>query len=810
MSDTLAFSAHPAKLPEIATEDLKAIRGFLPGKLLGRTAALLSLALSLTLAYLEYFGPIHGVTAVGEKLGLTSHSWYQDGVVFGLPFLTVAAQSFNEWRAKSAERTLKTLATRDGAEQSGYFRIGPYLDTADDQKKFDRADRAHVRVLDWIERSANVPLYLTGDSGSGKTSLLNAFVLPTLRERGWTVIEARAWQDPGAALRSALAEGSGTRRSRLAGGNLCDMIQTAARRAPAGLLLVLDQFEEFVILGKPEQQREFAALVADLSRSQIKGLGLLVVLRSDYQAFLEDIGLPLPRNGDNLYQVARFTLAAASGFMNRSGLDLQANDLDRLLSTAAELDETPGLVRPITLNVVGYVLAANHGTALSLDAGQLVRRYIEQTVGQPAIRDFAPRILECLITEQGTKQPRSERELVTATGMRRGEVRAVLNGLGSAALARPLDPAQGVWELSHDFIARAVARYLGRRRRNVLRHGAFYAAPVILAITLTGAVSATGLQRWDQTQISSELTGLGLSVMPKGEQLEVEANHLLTPESFAKTAVALSKLSSRIHRVVIKATEWGPELKPIDISNLAPLSGLVALERLELSRTRVEDLAPLKGLTALQYLDLSMTEVRDLEPLERLTRLETLGLDRTKVHSLHPLRGLTALQQLELLGTRVEDLEPLNGLMALRILDVSRTEVKSVDPLKGLTALEELNLSGTKVQDIWPLIDLRSLQRLELSRTKVQNIEPLRGLSVLQFISLPDEPIIDLSPLQDLRHLEAIGYGEQTPPPEAEKNRFLRYRQEQGLSPVQFQPASTFLNASRPDDSPSESKAGER
>ena len=584
MSDTLAFSAHPAKLPEIATEDLKAIRGFLPGKLLGRTAALLSLALSLTLAYLEYFGPIHGVTAVGEKLGLTSHSWYQDGVVFGLPFLTVAAQSFNEWRAESAERTLKTLATRDGAEQSGYFRIGPYLDTADDQKKFDRADRAHVRVLDWIERSANVPLYLTGDFGSGKTSLLNAFVLPTLRERGWTVIEARVGGILEAALRSALAEGSGTRRSRLAGGNLCDMIQTAARRAPAGLLLVLDQFEEFVILGKPEQQRDRAALVADLSRSQIKGLGLLVVLRSGLiKPFWKISAYRSHEMATICTRVARFTLAAASGFMNRSGLDLQANDLDRLLSTAAELDETPGLVRPITLNVVGYVLAANHGTALSLDAGQLVRRYIEQTVGQPAIRDFAPRILECLITEQGTKQPRSERELVTATGMRRGEVRAVLNGLGSAALARPLDPAQGVWELSHDFIARAVARYLGRRRRNVLRHGAFYAAPVILAITLTGAVSATGLQRWDQTQISSELTGLGLSVMPKGEQLEVEANHLLTPESFAKTAVALSKLSSRIYRVVIKATEWGPELKPIDISNLAPLSGLVALERLELS-----------------------------------------------------------------------------------------------------------------------------------------------------------------------------------------------------------------------------------
>ena len=36
-----------------------------------------------------------------------------------------------------------------------------------------------------------------------------------------------------------------------------------------------------------------------------------------------------------------------------------------------------------------------------------------------------------------------------------------MNGLWAAALARPLDAAQGVWELSHDFVARAVARYLG-------------------------------------------------------------------------------------------------------------------------------------------------------------------------------------------------------------------------------------------------------------------------------------------------------------------------------------------------------------
>jgi hypothetical protein len=106
-----------------------------------------------------------------------------------------------------------------------------------------------------------------------------------------------------------------------------------------------------------------------------------------------------------------------------------------------------------------------------------VRRYIEQTVNQSAIRGLAPLILEQMITEQGTKRPRSEPDLAKDTGLR--PVRAVLTGLGAAALARPLDPAQGVWELSHDFVARAVARYLGRQRRDLLRRGAYAALALV-------------------------------------------------------------------------------------------------------------------------------------------------------------------------------------------------------------------------------------------------------------------------------------------------------------------------------------------
>jgi hypothetical protein len=276
------------------------------------------------------------------------------------------------------------------------------------------------------------------------------------------------------------------------------LIEAAAKRAGARLLIVLDQFEEFVILGKPEQKHDFADMLARLSAS-VNGVKLLLVLRSDYQTFLDEIGLPPPVYGKNFYQVARFTLVAAAEFLKRSKLNLRPDARDRLLASAAELDECPGLVRPITLNVIGHVLASSL-TAPSLDAGQLVRRYIEQTVEQPGIRDFMRPILEQLITEQGTKRPRSEKELAKATSLRHGEVRSALNGLGLAALARPLDPTQGMWELSHDFIARAVARYLGRRRHDLLRRAGAYSAPALLAVTLLAMVGGLAWNRLSNDQ----------------------------------------------------------------------------------------------------------------------------------------------------------------------------------------------------------------------------------------------------------------------------------------------------------------------
>ena len=308
--------------------------------------------------------------------------------------------------------------------------------------------------------------------------------------------EARTSQKPIEALTDAVMKIAGPRRIRQGQEqDLIHLINVVARRIAGGLLLGLDQFEEFLILTDASQQKAFTSFLSNLSAASIANIRLLLVFRSDYQIALEDMGLPRLREMENWQQIGCFTLAAANRFMKNSGLGLRADALDYILTSAADMDDSPGLVRPITLNVIGHVLTEGGPAASSLDAGLLVGEYVKQAVEQPAIREFVTPVLERMITEQGTKRPsRREEDLATETGLRLAEVRAVLNGLGAAALARSSNSPAGtrVWELSHDFVARALVRYLGRRRHTTVWRLAYYAGPSLLTVTLLASASAVG------------------------------------------------------------------------------------------------------------------------------------------------------------------------------------------------------------------------------------------------------------------------------------------------------------------------------
>ena len=111
-----------SKVPALNKADIAAVRSFLPGKLLGRTAALLALLLLV----------LHNTAAVDTELkrlfaASLRPTWLYHALLFGVPLLIVIIQVYVEWQAKRNRQRAQQMALRTERVPSGYFRIGPYV-----------------------------------------------------------------------------------------------------------------------------------------------------------------------------------------------------------------------------------------------------------------------------------------------------------------------------------------------------------------------------------------------------------------------------------------------------------------------------------------------------------------------------------------------------------------------------------------------------------------------------------------------------------------------------------------------------------
>jgi hypothetical protein len=554
-------------------------------------------------------------------------------------------------------------------------------------------------------------------------------------------------------------------------------------RRPRGtrLLIVFDQFEEFVILEdrtSAEERRRFLARVRELCQNPPTGVCLLFAFRRDYMSDIigMKIGDLIP--GQSYMEIDAFKRDAARRFLEKGPNTPAPTLVDRLLTGAEALDDVPARFRPVTLNMLGLALQ-DFDRQVTGRPERLVQGFMEAAITQPEIRETAPKVVEKMITDANTKRPRTVVDLVADTGLRDRDVAASLLLLERRGLVRRLDAVTELWEISHDFVARQFAMLLGRLRPSPWPRVAMFASAALFALALGGAVF--GIPIYVEKQASDALAELGVSVTKEymGFQpiLGIPDLHLQVARFPATTCEPT--LRSALPRLIVKAVQAldlaGPQVhdagaararcpadaQPEKVENIEPLKGLTALQRLDMTGTNVRNLEPLKGLTALQWLDLSSTNVENLEPLKGLTALRYLSLVwTTKVENLEPLRGLTELQLLHLGNTKVENLEPLKGLTALQWLDVSGTRVRNLQPLKGLTALQHLDLGGaTSVEDLEPLKGLTALQLLQLGKTNVENLEPLKGLTALQWLDVDGTRVGNLQPLKGLTALQHLDLG---------------------------------------------------
>jgi hypothetical protein len=758
------------------------------GSLLGQTIVLIS----MSVAYLT-------------ALALLKHYFYEDleslrqawgnltfiGVL-AIPFVAILLFSMLPTGLRALrERRLKQRAI-EGAVQfaPGYFRLSPYGEA--DRDRFVRRDGMDDQVLSWLKTAASSILYLSGASGTGKSSLLGAAVLPKLKSEGWAIVETRIFGDPMQKLREAII---GNKELWQKGPPKKDDVRellTAAAKAQAqrklggALLLVIDQFEEFLILQGPEEQKDFAALLAGLAKQPVDGLKLLLVFRSDYRPLIFKLNLPQLDANANWREIGPYSRGQAESFLQGGGRMFSRDSFDRLFKGLDDIEEAKRLYRLITLNMVGLVLD-KMGRDFVGDPGRLIQTYLEGCLSAQDNRDYVKPVISTLITEAGTKQPRSEAEIAKLTGLAPWQASAAVAGLSQQGLLRKLEGGESVWEISHDFLARMLGQLIGRLRPGPFKRVQPFLAPAILVSWIgLGGLAFPYWNSIEEKQIEAGLRELG-ATFSRAEDGKVKIS--IENGDYQKLSVAgplarkipnLSEFefSPRGIDVPLKSLEPLRDLTTVqvlrlglteDIQSLKPLSGLTSLRNLELSfGSGITSLDPLKSLTALQSLrlielkGLGVTRVTSLEPLRGLISLQTLDLSGAPdIVSLEPLRNLTLLQSLNLSGTQhITSLEPLSGLTTLRSLDLSRTRNNAdLEELKGLTALQSLDLSSaTSITSLEGLEGLSALQSLNLSYANgIKSLEPLRNLTALQSLYLVGATgITSLESLSGLRALRSL------------------------------------------------------
>ena len=186
----------------------------------------------------------------GETLGQSASSKFLLAAA-ALPLVaTLVCHTFPVVLQRRRERRLKA-SVKGVPKEQGYFRLWPYSDSPADRRAFDRADKAHQQIFDWLQQTSQRVLFLTGRSGSGKTSLLHAHVLPRLREQEPPVriIVLRVYQNPVEALTGELLKPGVIWKDRppTAAPDVETLVAKAcAHLRPARLLVVFDQFEELL------------------------------------------------------------------------------------------------------------------------------------------------------------------------------------------------------------------------------------------------------------------------------------------------------------------------------------------------------------------------------------------------------------------------------------------------------------------------------------------------------------------------------------------------------------------------------------
>jgi WD40 repeat protein len=311
---------------------------------------------------------------------------------------------------------------------------------------------------------------LFGESGSGKTSLVRAGLLPKLWEEGLVPIYCRSYKDP---LASVMEECR--RRSHLdqrEHESPADYLRRVIKKLGGPLIITLDQFEEFFVTFRSKPERApFISFVAECHDSANLAVKFLVSIRSDFLYLISsefDGLIPDPLSASRLYYLKNFDEDQAAEIIDSSARKANLPFEPGLSRVIARDLSVSNLVLPSELQIVGervqsrrIFTAQEYKRAGGKQA--LVHSFLEEVIQASGDRETCGLLLRSMISDENTRLTLTLEEIAKRTQRNRETIEQILRLLVGARLAREIqDDEPWRYELMHEYLIQKINQITGR------------------------------------------------------------------------------------------------------------------------------------------------------------------------------------------------------------------------------------------------------------------------------------------------------------------------------------------------------------
>ncbi|MBO1347485.1 MAG: PD40 domain-containing protein [Hormoscilla sp. GUM202] len=168
-------------------------------------------------------------------------------------------------------------------DSNPYKGLEPF-EEADSELFFGR-QRTIDKLWSHLQEKNKPPLTaLLGDTGSGKSSLVKAGLLPLLRRENWHILgPMRPGHSPFTALVDTIIISNGSQEKTTEKTLVEKLIEWRQKHPTTRLILVIDQFHELVTMCPRQRERKFISVLRKMLTERAISMEILITLRSDFE-----------------------------------------------------------------------------------------------------------------------------------------------------------------------------------------------------------------------------------------------------------------------------------------------------------------------------------------------------------------------------------------------------------------------------------------------------------------------------------------------------------------------------------------------